>query len=52
MTKQTKQQDECMICGNNNKDEIELVPLFSDKNGNDNTEMNCLCKEDKGCNIR
>ena len=50
MTKRTKFKKECMICGNDKKDEIELVPFFSDEHGNDENETNWQCKEDKGCN--
>jgi len=44
-----KQKEECMVCGNAKRDEVELVPLFSDDQGNDVTVMKWMCKEDKGC---
>ncbi|AGI11979.1 hypothetical protein X915_gp042 [Bacillus phage vB_BanS-Tsamsa] len=40
---------ECLICGNDNKKEIELQPLYSDGDGNDDIEKEYVCKEGKGC---
>lgn len=41
--------EECIICGNDNKKEIELMTLYSNGDGNDNIEKEYICKEGKGC---
>lgn len=41
--------EECMLCGNTNKEEIECHTFFSDGDGNDTVEENYICKENEGC---
>ncbi len=40
---------ECLLCGNEEKAEIEPTVLFSDGDGNDAEETVYICKEGKGC---
>jgi hypothetical protein len=40
---------ECMICGNDKARELELTTLYSDGEGNEDTEKEYICKEGKGC---
>lgn len=42
-------EKECSICGNDNPDELELVPVYSDGDGKDVKYSIYLCKEGKGC---
>lgn len=47
--KMNKEKKECFICGHTNAEEIELVPLFSDGDGNEGNFEEWMCKEGKGC---
>lgn len=40
---------ECYICGNTNKDELELVTLNTNEDGSENVHDEYMCKEGKGC---
>ncbi|QVW28900.1 phosphohydrolase [Bacillus phage SWEP1] len=40
---------ECLLCGNTNKKEIEMVPMFSDGDGNEGYFEEYMCKEGQGC---
>lgn len=40
---------ECMICGNQKVNELELQTLYSDGSGEDVEEDEYLCKEGQGC---
>ncbi|AGT13503.1 hypothetical protein BigBertha_231 [Bacillus phage BigBertha] len=40
---------ECILCFNANKDEIEKVPVFTDRDGNEGEFVEWMCKEGEGC---
>ncbi|ALA13416.1 hypothetical protein AVV02_gp238 [Bacillus phage AvesoBmore] len=40
---------ECILCFNTNKDEIEKVPVFTDRDGNEGEFVEWMCKEGEGC---
>jgi hypothetical protein len=44
-----KNKKECLICGNEKKEELEITTLFSDGDGNEAVEKHFVCKEGKGC---
>lgn len=45
----SKEKKECFICGNTKSDEIEIVIMFSDDDGNDSIEEQYICKEGIRC---
>lgn len=44
-----RKKRECMICGNTNAKELELVTLYSNEDGDYDVETEYICKEGKGC---